>query len=327
MDLKQLSYIVAIADEQNLSKAAEKLYISQPALSLCLSRLEENLGLKLFERKKNAMELTEAGRLYVAAARKMLAMKDELYQELGQLSASKTSVLKIGIVPMTCGPMFTFVYPQYRNLYPNVAVQVSEDPSRALEKLLLDKKIRLAFLTYLPTCTENSLTYQVLKKEPFCIGIRADHPLTAKLELLSSSREPAAGNVMTASVPIRIFQDLPFILSPPETNRRRLEDLTFEQAGFKPQISCEINSIPTIRRMVAEGAGVAFFAEGYTLPARPMPDQSAALKKGAVRYFYIDSSPFWNIGAAHLRSVKLAPHEKQFLSLAQEYFRTHFSYS
>ena len=82
MDLRQLNYITVIAEELNLTRAAERLFVSQSTLSLYLSRLEKELGIRLFSRKNNRLVITAKGELYVETARKMLDMQKELYEQL-----------------------------------------------------------------------------------------------------------------------------------------------------------------------------------------------------------------------------------------------------
>lgn len=82
MNTKPLKYIVVIAEEQNLTKAAKRLFISQSTLSLYLRKLEADLGLSLFERSKNRLVITPAGRLYAETARTLLELETELYKEL-----------------------------------------------------------------------------------------------------------------------------------------------------------------------------------------------------------------------------------------------------
>lgn len=95
MDLKQLEYIIAIADEQSISKAAEKLYMTQSALNQQLLRLERELGLLLFHRIKHSMVPTYAGNVYLEAARRILGIKEETYKILSDIADMRKGEISI----------------------------------------------------------------------------------------------------------------------------------------------------------------------------------------------------------------------------------------
>ena len=99
MDRRELEYIIVIAQEKNLSKAAERLYVSQPALSRFLLKLETQAGLPLFERKKRQLVPTLAGELYLDTARKMLQLDQDLERQLKKLRECTHGKLTIGITP------------------------------------------------------------------------------------------------------------------------------------------------------------------------------------------------------------------------------------
>ena len=96
MDLKQLEYIVAIADTKSITRAAEQFYVSQSALSQQLSKLESELKLKLFTRDKQGFKLTPAGKLYVDNARRIILIRDRTYEELAQYSQRQEKSILIG---------------------------------------------------------------------------------------------------------------------------------------------------------------------------------------------------------------------------------------
>ena len=147
MDLKQLEYVVTIAETGSITRASELLYITQPSLSLSLSRLEKSLGTKLFTRQKNQLVPTEAGELYIETAKQMLEMKNSLYRQLEQLAQASQS-LHVGISPLTCSQMFSFVYSQFKRIYPDINLELREASAHSLEQMLLDQEINLSCSVY-----------------------------------------------------------------------------------------------------------------------------------------------------------------------------------
>lgn len=120
MDLKKLEHILRIAEEKNISRAAERLFISQPALNLQLLNLERELGTKLFARKGNECSVTEAGRIYVEAARKMMNMKKDCYAKIAELSQLHNEEIAIGATGLQGDYMMCYIFQKFHESHPNV---------------------------------------------------------------------------------------------------------------------------------------------------------------------------------------------------------------
>ena len=120
MDTRQIEYILQIAEENNITKAAEKLFITQSALNQQLLKLERELGTPLFQRTKNKWCLTDAGRIYVAGARKMMQIKKDTYNQLYDVSRLRKGLLNIGLCPGRGLDMFTAIYPELHRSMPNL---------------------------------------------------------------------------------------------------------------------------------------------------------------------------------------------------------------
>lgn len=106
MEKRQCEYFLTIAQEKNISKAAEKLFISQPSLSKFLIGLEKETGHKLFLRNRNQLEITEEGKIYLKYAKKFLSLENRMIQELSSRRAKDSSKLSLGITPwITCTPL------------------------------------------------------------------------------------------------------------------------------------------------------------------------------------------------------------------------------
>lgn len=118
MDLKQLEYIVKIADENSITRAAERLYISQSGLNQQLLKLESELGIQLFHRSKNDLRLTEAGKVYVKYARQILMLKQEAYDILNDMADNKVGRLSVGLTPERGISMLMSIYPKFYQQFP-----------------------------------------------------------------------------------------------------------------------------------------------------------------------------------------------------------------
>ena len=126
MDTKQIEYILKIAEENNITKAADKLYITQSALNQQLLKLEKELGTPLFHRSRVNWRPTEAGEVYLRNARQILRLKKDTYNQISDIAATRRGRLSIGFTPGRGINMFTSIYPAFRQTYPDIVVEPVE---------------------------------------------------------------------------------------------------------------------------------------------------------------------------------------------------------
>ena len=164
MDFRELQFITAIARHKNITKAAEALYITQPTLSKFLSSLENELGLKLFDRVDRKYIPTYAGRRYLEYARTILDTKASLDSELADIIKRDVGVLNIGLPNMRCAYMLPKTLPAFNAKYPNVNVNIFEGTSAVIDNRLLDGDIDLAFYSK-PHEQNPHIDYETLARE------------------------------------------------------------------------------------------------------------------------------------------------------------------
>lgn len=174
MDLHGLEYIVEIAKVQNLSRAAENLFITQSTLSQHLTKLEGELGLSLFERKKNKMSITPAGKMYVTACKQILQEKKNLYNQLSDLDNAKTGSFTVGITPQWGAVAISHIIKEFKKDYPSIQVKVEEQIALPLTHLLKDGIVDMAIL---PLSNSTSLPYKgiLLQSEELILAIPKAH--------------------------------------------------------------------------------------------------------------------------------------------------------
>lgn len=136
MDFRELVYITTVADCRSVTAASKKLYISQPSLSQIISKVENELGVKLFDRTVSPLTLTYAGETYVETARKVLLMKDNLRRQLTDIGEGKRGRITLGIPVERAGYMLPPVLKEFQKLYPGVEVCLVEGNSRTLMEAL-----------------------------------------------------------------------------------------------------------------------------------------------------------------------------------------------
>ena len=147
MDRREIEYVIVIAQEKTLSKAADRLFVSQPALSRFLLKLEDELGLPLFERRKRQLIPTYAGELYLATARSILQLQQKLEKELDALKEVDHGKLSVGITPGRGHTILPMILPDFRKQFPDYELRIFEEDVDTLERMLSDGTIEIAFFT------------------------------------------------------------------------------------------------------------------------------------------------------------------------------------
>ena len=149
MEYRDFEYVLTIYQEKSLSKAAEKLYITQPALSIFLTRLETQLQTRLFERTKRGLVPTYAGQKYIEFARQSIALGRSFDQELCEIQAERKGILRLGTSPHIGSIVLPEVLFSFQNRYPNIQLAITEGTSLTLEMLIDNNELDLA-LMHLP---------------------------------------------------------------------------------------------------------------------------------------------------------------------------------
>jgi LysR family hydrogen peroxide-inducible transcriptional activator len=178
MNLKDLKYLVALADTGHFGRAAERSFVSQPTLSAQLKKLEEYLGVKLVERQPKNMQLTEVGKQIVVRARRMLDESEEIIALARSNTDPFAGKLKMGLIP-TIGPyLLPRVMPKIRKAVPQLGLMLYEYQTEALLKRLREGEIDLGIMA-LPV-PGDGLESRSLYEEAFTVALPVHHPLAAK---------------------------------------------------------------------------------------------------------------------------------------------------
>jgi DNA-binding transcriptional LysR family regulator len=240
MELRQLRYLVALAEERNFTRAAEREHIAQPALSQQVRRLEQETGLALVERTTRRVALTEAGELLLVRARRILAELDAAQADLQALSGVQTGHVLIGTIH-TMGPIdLSLALGAFHQRHPGVELTVLEQSSEELAELLRVDELDLAFLSVTERVESHGIGLHQLVSEELVAIVPRDHPLGARRRVRMAE-----------------LADQRFITYREGARLRELLTSAGRAAGFEPQVALESNESQLIRRLVARGLGVA----------------------------------------------------------------------
>lgn len=301
MDLKQIEYILKIAEEKNITHAAEKLFITQSALNQQLLKLEKGLGCPLFYRSRTDWRPTPAGEIYLETARQILMLKKEAYNQIHDLTEYQKNTIRIGFTPGRGIDMFSQVYPHFHERFPQTRIEPNELSVREQQDLLLSGDLDLGFMTLMPEQERPGLSYQSIAEEELLLAIPSRLANILSLPDFSSDSLPVCN--------LAILKEEPFVLIHKKSTARDLIDSLFQTAGFAPQILFETASNQTILSMIRSEICCGI-----------LPAYYVDLSLREVTYYRLPSHPFWNITAACRKDAYITKAAKEFISLAAGYF-------
>lgn len=297
MELRQLQYAIQIAEERNFSRAAEKLHIAQPSLSQQLSKLEKEIGVLLFQRNTNSVELTHAGSVFVAQAQKIIDAMEQLKQEMADISSTRKGRVVVGSLPITGSHILPYVLPAFRERYPEIEIVLTEDTTANLEKLTASGQTDLSLLS-LPL-VEQSLTYEPVIEEQIELAVPPQHRLA--LQHAQSGE----------AVHIEQLREEPFIVLKRGQGFRQIALDLCQSAGFAPNVVFESSNIDTVQSLVAAGMGIAF-----------VPQFIARAKRSEFIPVYL---PLASTAHTPTRTLVIAYRKGRYLSKAAEAFIEFFT--
>lgn len=244
MSYKNLHYIVEIAQQQNMSRAAERLFISQSALSIYLKKTEAELGVALFSRQNNKLVPTPEGDLFVDTAKKILQLENELYKKL-RVQAGRP--IAIGIGSEMAMTIFSSIFPKFREEYPSVNVSLIDQRSDALIAQLEEGRLDL-IITTKPRPLSNSWMHCILlKKEEMVVVMPPGHPY-AHLASYCYDDPPV--------IDLSLLKDEKYIIAAPDTVDHQIIKRIFKDYEMDPEILWMVNLIRPPCQMVQEGVGL-----------------------------------------------------------------------
>nr|WP_087576354.1 LysR substrate-binding domain-containing protein [Sphingomonas sp. CDS-1] len=249
MDLRHLRYFLCVAEEMHFGRAALRLGISQPPLSQQIRALEEELGVRLFDRTSRRVRLTEAGRLFEPEARQTLVQAERAAQ-IARM-AQRAEIGHLGLAFTTSGP---FVPPvaralyRFRQTYPNVELILREQGRDEQVESVGSRQLDLGIVrNYEPPALPEGMVSRCLLKEEMVLALRTDHPLALR----------------SAPPSIADLADEPLVLygAPNGTGFTEHFFALCEKAGFAPKVSHEARSLATLLGLVAAGFGPTVIAQ------------------------------------------------------------------
>jgi len=276
MNLLQIRYFVAVAEELNFRKAADRLHVSQPPLSFHIKALEDEVGVRLFNRSTRQVVLTEAGAMLLARARQILELVERTSADMKAVANGSAGTLRVAFTISTSyHAFFHRIIQAYRRSYPRVDLVLDSQSSGPQIEALLNGRIDVGLLRW-PFEAVPQLVGTRLHSATLMLAVHSSHPL---------ARDPV--------VQLEKVRDDPFITYPRSRGSeigiyRQIHRLC-DNAGFAPKVAHEVLEPSIIIGLVAAGAGVAIVPSSMTclrIPGvvyKPIADPSAETALHLVR--------------------------------------------
>lgn len=258
MNWNQLHYVITIARERNITKAAQKLYISQPSLSMSLKKLEKELGTSLFERKNGELALTYAGELFYEWAESSLRSKQSLTDKLDDISNHLRHKIRIGLSPHRSAIMLPEILERFYAEAGNCDVQIIEEPTYALKGLLEQNELDLMIDVPHP----DTLNYQseLLAEEHILLAVP-----NSLLAQVSHAIFSSDSDVPYKRRNIRLSSELslPFILLTEKQVIGQMSRRIFETCSFYPETCITCSTVESALTLASRGLGATFIPEYF----------------------------------------------------------------
>lgn len=252
MELRQLQYFLAVAEEMNFSRAAVRLQISQPPLSRQILQLEQEIGVELFRRTKRRVELTEAGKVFLAETRQILTQVEQGVRLAQRASRGEIGRLVVGFEGSSTYDVIPRSLKVYRERFPEVDLVVYAMTTEEQTQALLENRIDIGF-TVSPL-NDQRLAIEIILREALILAMPESHSLVARNE-----------------VRVRELAGEPFIMF--QRNRGcGLYDQVIavcQRAGFSPRVIQEADEMQVILGFVAAGLGITLLSASVQQFQRP----------------------------------------------------------
>lgn len=250
MTTRHFYYLTVIADMGNLSAAAEKLQISQPALSKFLTEYETSLGFQIFLRYHRHLVPTSEGRCVIEYAHKIVSEQNRLSQSLRPIINMNHTYIHLGTGPNRGSMIYSRIYQPFMKRYPDISLSLTELYSSKQTDAILKGQVDLAIGS---GKSSDKVTDIPVAREELLVALPTAHPLSS-----------------SDKVRLTDLKDTPFVLQGPRHNIRILADGLFKEAGFEPVITFESDNVIIVDSMLHQAAGAGFVSKKYAAPCNEL---------------------------------------------------------
>jgi len=289
MDIQHMIYFVEVVKQGNMTKASEKLYIAQPTISKTIKNLEDELQLILFDRSKNNLILTDAGKIFFEQCNKIVNLYKDIPVVMDHLLGIKTGHLKIGLTPVMNVKKLIEILADFHHCYPNITYELIESGGKTIEHSIQNEEIDVG-ITALPVDYGLFQSFPLLEEE-LKLVVHKNHPFAHKEKM-----------------PLKQLENETFILF---NKGFYLNDKIIDackRAGFIPQIVSQISQWNFIEQMIIAQIGIGI-----------LPQSIIEILSDDVRSIRIESpSITWRLGVIWKKNKHMNFATKEWLHFMQK---------
>lgn len=299
MVFRNYEYFVEIVNAGSLTKAAEKLYVSQPSLSQYVRRLENSLGVELFDRSSSPLQLTYTGERYYQYVLQVLRLDENVRREFQDINNQTSGRLRLGVALWRGACLLPDIFPEFHRRYPDIHLELTEGRSVQLVAALMNDKIDLAVMNLPRTLDYGKLTCEIICEERILLAAPTNHPYVQTL---------SAGCSQSGKYPetsLELLRHIPLVLTKPGQNLTHEVMHALEKKKIEPNILLETGNLTTAINLTAQGIACTF-----------VPEEGAKVCQhpGRVTYFAVDSPDLvWDLAAVYRKDIYLTKLSQLFI--------------
>lgn len=300
MDIKKLQYIITISECKSISKAAEKLYISQSGLNQQLNKIEKELGTVLFERTTHSLKITEAGRIMVRYAEESINHEKRVRMMLKDLTDGLSGEIRVNLAMEQGAQLLCRIYPEFHRKYPGIVLRLMDSKVQEQYDLLLKDQLDIGMVMICER-TQPEIEYIHLTYERLLLGVPINHPFAAQYSLTEEGDYP--------SIDLALCREEEFSLMFSGSTFRQAVAPAFVEAGFEPKILFEARGNHILALMVQSGLCLTI-----------LPESQARLYQN-ICWFKIHSNPYWESCMIYHKENPPRKAGRYFIELAVESYK------
>lgn len=258
-----MDYVYEVYKEGSFSKAAKNLYISQPALSAYIKKIETSLGVPLFDRSTTPVHLTEPGKMYIQAVLQVKAIQNNLEEYFQDITTLKTGKISIGGATFFCSFVLPDIIAEFKSKHPGITVDLVEVNSFGLQKELIKETIDLG----IECCHLDTSQFEnhVIGKENIILAVPKNYKINTELSHCRLSFQDIAENKHLSpdfpSVQLNKFANEPFVMLKRGNDMYTRGMKLCQQAGFVPKAVMYLDQLMTSYHIACKGIGIAFIRD------------------------------------------------------------------
>lgn len=305
MTLRELKVFVSVYENQSISKAAERLYMTQPTLTRIIQNIESEVNSQLFKRTRDGLKPTVAGEIYMENAQKLIEMYRHLEISLSAVNTDNKGKLIIGTNFILGACVLPCIVSEFEKRFPNIELTIIEGTSTEIENEISKGIIDIGVI-HLPVQSK-SIQAIPIGQERFYIALPPDDAL--------STMAYYKDGVDLPYLDISLIKERDFILNHPKQHARKETERICRLAGFTPKIKFQTRNIQTISKMVGRKIGVSLIPSSYITLFSDVDKPE---------YFNIEEkyAPQWHVAVIYEKTMPLVPSSKAFIEICTDILPT-----